>query len=619
MRRGATVGEGDPRFRPPGDLRDLLRTLRDAGELVEVDAEVDPELEVAEIHRRVIAAGGPALLFRRVRGSPYRVVTNLFGTARRVELAFERPELLVHDLIRLLEELPAAAGSTGGVARTLWRARSLLGRLARLGTRHVARAPVLDVVDAPPRLTALPLTKSWSEDGGAFLTLPLVYTEPPGGGAGNLGIYRMQRFDDATTGMHWQIQKGGGFHFDAAERSGADLPVSAFLGGPPAALLSAVAPLPENVPELLLASLLLGSKLKTTRHPSSPHRLLADAEFCLVGRARAHERRPEGPFGDHYGYYSLAHDFPVFRCEAVLHRADAILPATVVGKPRQEDFHLGDFLQRLLAPLFPRVMPGVVDLWSYGETGYHSLAAAVVRDRYKREAMVAGFRILGEGQLSLTKFLLLTDGAVDLHDFKKVLEHVLARARIETDLFVFPNLSMDTLDYTGTRLNEGSKGLLLGLGEPIRTLPREFRGELPSPFERARPFCAGCLVVGGPDHAREPDAAERLAQVAALADWPLVVLSDEPDRASASSMNFLWTTFTRFDPARDLRGSSASIAKGMVVRRPPLVIDARRKHGYPAELLCDPDTAKRVTRRWIDYFSTEVPMGDSARSSLDSV
>ena len=613
------MGASDPRWRPPGDLRDLLRRLREAGELVEVEAEVDPELEVAEIHRRVIAAGGPALLFRRVRGSPYRLVTNLFGTARRVELAFGRPELLVRDLVRLVEELPAAAGSAGGVARTLWRARSLLGRLARLGTRHVARAPVLDVVDAPPRLTELPLTKSWSEDGGPFLTLPLVLTAHPDGKGTNLGIYRMQKFKDGRFGLHFQIGKGGGFHYAASEAEGKPLPVHVILGGPPALTLAAITPLPENVPELLLASLLLGSKLETTRHPSSPHRLLADAEFCLVGRARARERRPEGPFGDHYGYYSLAHDFPVFHCEAVLHRADAILPATVVGKPRQEDFHLGDFLQRLLAPLFPRVMPGVVDLWSYGETGYHSLAAAVVRDRYKREAMVSGFRILGEGQLSLTKFLLLTDGAVDLRDFRKVLEHVLARARIETDLFVFPNLSMDTLDYTGTRLNEGSKGLLLGLGEPIRTLPREFRGELPSPFERARPFCAGCLVVGGPGHASEPDAADRLAQVAALAEWPLVVLSDEPDRAAASSMNFLWTTFTRFDPARDLRGSAASIAKGMVVRRPPLVIDARRKHGYPAELLCDPDTAKRVTRRWIDYFSTEVPMGDSAQSSLDGV
>jgi UbiD family decarboxylase len=615
------VGGSEARFRAPADLRELLRRLREAGELVEVECEVDPELEVAEIHRRVIAADGPALLFRRVRGSPFRLVTNLFGTARRVEIAFGRPELLVRDLVRLVQELPAAAGEAGGVLRGLWRARSLLSRLTRLGTRHVARAPVLDVVDRPARLTQLPLTKSWSADGGAFLTLPLVYTEPPAGigGAGNLGIYRMQRFDDATTGMHWQIQKGGGFHFDAAERSGADLPVSVFLGGPPAALVAAVAPLPENVPELLLTSLLLGSKLPTTRHPASPHRLLADAEFCLVGNVRARERRAEGPFGDHYGYYSLAHDFPVFHCDAVLRRADAILPATVVGKPRQEDFQLGDFLQRLLAPLFPLVMPGVVDLWSYGETGYHSLAAAVVRDRYKREAMVSGFRILGEGQLSLTKFLLLTDRAVDLHDFRKVLEHVLARTRIETDLFVFPNLSMDTLDYTGPRLNEGSKGLLLGLGEPIRTLPGEFRGELPSLFSGARVFCAGCLVVGGPGFEREPDAPARLASAAALADWPLVVLSDEPDRAAASTVNFLWTTFTRFDPARDLRGASTSLSNGAVVRCPPLVIDARRKTGYPAELLCDANTAQRVNQRWREYFSADVRMGDSDRGGLDPV
>jgi 3-polyprenyl-4-hydroxybenzoate decarboxylase len=208
------------------------------------------------------------------------------------------------------------------------------------------------------------------------------------------------------------------------------------------------------------------------------------------------------------------HDFPVFHCETLLRRADAIVPATVVGKPRQEDFFLGDFVQELLAPLFPVVMPSVVQLWSYGETGYHPLAAAVVRDRYKREAMVSAFRILGEGQLSLTKFLLLTDRPVELRDFKALLEHVLARARIETDLFVLPNLSMDTLDYAGAKLNEGSKGVLLGLGDPIRELPREFRGELPAGFPRAAVFCGGCLVVAAPPFAQEAAAAERAARKA---------------------------------------------------------------------------------------------------------
>ena len=622
---------------PPADLRELIAALERRGELVRVAAEVDAELEAPEIHRRVIAAGGPALLFERVKGSPFRLVTNLFGSAARVETAFGHPERLVAELVRFAQELPPAAPET--MVGKLWRSRRLLGRFARLGTREIsaARAPAAEVVESPC-LTQLPLTKSWPEDGGAFFTLPLVFTQAldergAPHGPGNLGIYRMQRFDDASTGMHWQIQKGGGFHFHAAEQRGLDLPVTVFLGGPPAALAAALAPLPENVPELLLVSLLLGKKLPMARHAASLHPLLADAEYCLIGKVKAGERRREGPFGDHYGYYSLAHDFPVFRVEKVARRRDAILPATVVGKPRQEDFFLGDFLQTLLAPLFPLAMPSVVDLWSYGETGYHALAAAVVRDRYKREAMVSAFRILGEGQLSLTKFLLLTDRPVDLHDFRKTLEHVLARTRIESDLFVFPNLAMDTLDYAGAKLNEGSKGVLLGLGEPVRELPRQFPDARaaavapPPECRKAIAFCGGCLVVETAPHAREPDAAERIARHPAFAAWPLVVVTDDAARATASSANFLWTTFTRFDPARDLYFGGSELRDRQLVRRPPLVIDARMKGHLPAELFCDPATKETVTRRWRDYFpkgaggaaraGRDIAMGDSDRGHLD--
>ena len=223
-------------------------------------------------------------------------------------------------------------------------------------------------------------------------------------------------------------------------------------------------------------------------------------------------RRPEGPFGDHYGYYSLKHDYPVFEVDRVFRRRDAIFPATVVGKPAQEDFYIGDYLQELLSPLFPVVMPSVVDLWSYGDTGFHSLAAAVVKDRYGREAISSAFRILGEGQLALTKFLLLTDVRVDLKDFRALLETVLARCRFETDLFVVSNLAMDTLDYTGPKVNEGSKGVLAGLGAPIRDLPREFRGALPAGARAAAVFCGGALCVSGPSWNEDRDFASRLAR-----------------------------------------------------------------------------------------------------------
>ena len=603
------------------DLRAFLEQLRRDGDLVEVAVPVSARLEVAEVHRRVIAAGGPALLFTRVEGSDFPLATNLFGTARRARLAFgTRPFALVHRLVELAHELmPPTPGR-------LWRARDVAFDLLRVGLKSRRSGPVTQVVRPEPRLDRLPALTCWPEDGGPFLTLPLVLTEHPDGrgdpkgGASNLGVYRMQVFGAAETGMHWQIGKGGGFHYDVAERRGEALPVSVLLGGPPALLLGAIAPLPENVPELLLASMLAGGRLRTCPGPRGG-RLLADAEIALVGRVPAGRRRPEGPFGDHYGYYSLAHDYPVFEVATMCHRRDAIFPATVVGKPRQEDFFLGDLVQELLSPLFPLVMPGVVDLWSYGETGFHSLAAAVVRERYAREAMASAFRILGEGQLSLTKFLLVTDRAVDLRDFRAVLEHVLARTNPETDLFVFSNLSMDTLDYTGPEVNRGSKGVWLGLGDPVRELPREFRPPVPPPGDARDPrvFCAGCLVVGAPPFAEERDAAARFAAHPAFAGWPLLVVVDEPRRAAAHPVRFLWTTFTRFEPAADLHAAATRVVRNQVARTPPVAIDARVKPWYPKELFCDPETAARVTRRWSEYFpGGEVEMGDSDQAHLDA-
>jgi UbiD family decarboxylase len=473
---------------------------------------------------------------------------------------------------------------------------------------------VTEEIETDVRLDRLPVITSWHEDGGPFITLPLVYTALPDRPGHNLGMYRMQVYDARTTGMHWQIGKGGGFHYAVAEARGQSLPVTVFLGGPPALILSAIAPLPENVPELMLASLIAGERLPQVQG-HGPHPLLAEAEFALIGDVAPHVRRPEGPFGDHYGYYSLRHDYPVFTVRRLARRRDAIYPATVVGKPRQEDFFIGDLLQELLSPLFPLVMPAVEALWSYGETGYHSLAAAIVKQRYAREAMASAFRILGEGQLSLTKFLLVTDRHVNLRDFKETLEHVLARTNPETDLYVFSNLSMDTLDYTGPRVNEGSKGVWLGLGDPVRDLPRAFSAAaVPAGVTGVRVFCGGCLVVGGPAFDAEPGAPGRLAGDPAFAGWPLVILTDEPLRATASVMNFLWTTFTRFEPAADLHAAGREIIRNHISYRGPIVVDARLKPWYPKELSARDDVAATVTRRWREYFpSGKVEMGDAER------
>lgn len=579
------------------DLRSFLDSLRRENEIVEIEAEVDPYLEIAEIHRRVISTGGPALLFRRVKNSKFPVVTNLFGTPKRMDLAFgQRPLEFVRRAVRAAEELlPPKLGKLIGY-------RDLLFSAAKFGTKRARRAPV---VEGGSRidLNDIPFIQLWPEDGGFFNTLGLVYTESPTTGKHNLGIYRMQRYDKTSTGMHWQIGKGGGFHYFEAEQLNKPLEVTCFLGGPPAMMMAAVAPLPEDVPELMLASLLAGEKIRTADNPlgAGRHRLVAGSEFAICGSVAPHERKPEGPFGDHYGYYSLQHDYPVFRADAVFHRDDAIYPATVVGKPKQEDFFIGDYLQELLSPLFPLVMPAVRDLWSYGETGFHSLAAAVVRERYGREALSVGFRILGEGQLTLTKFLLLTDTPRDLRDFKSLFEHILARVDWRRDLHILSQTAFDTLDYASGKVNYGSKCILIGVGPAVRELEREFSGELPAGISAAEPFCSGCLVVECSPYESEKELAKRIAKWPAFQKWELIVLHDAVECARTAG-KFLWATWTRFDPASDIYAHEVYVQNNHIGYTAPVVIDARMKPWYPKEVEPADETVALVDRRWREYF-----------------
>jgi UbiD family decarboxylase len=575
------------------DLSAFLQILKRESELIEIDARVDPYLEIAEIHRRVIEKGGPALLFTNVANSRFPVVTNLFGTNRRMELAFgKRPQQFVKDMVRAAETIMPPS------LDKIWSMRSLIFDGLRVGTRTVQNGPILNEHKAPPKLTELPLLTSWHSDGGPFVTLPLVYTEHPDGRGHNLGMYRIQRFDDSTTGIHWQIHKGGGYHYHAAEQKNEALPLTLYIGGPPALMLAAIAPLPENIPELVLASLLLGKKLDMVKNPHGGHPLVAQAEFALTGIVPPHIRRPEGPFGDHYGYNSLQHDYPVFQIQHMYNRKNAVYPATVVGRPRQEDYFIGDFLQELLSPLFPLVMSSVRQLKTFGETGFHCLAAARIMDRYPREAFAAGLRILGEGQLSLTKFLILTDGDIDVEDFPKLWKHVLARVDWGKDLFVFANVSQDTLDYTGPSVNKGSKAMLLGLGkEPIRDLPETFNGTLPDSLTRPKAFLPGTLVVQGTDYEAAPELAKEIANWQGLADWPVVILVDDSAAATLNLQEFLWTFFTRFEPAADIHSAEQSVVRYHVGLKPPIVFDCRMKPWYTDVLEVDPETRQKVDAR----------------------
>jgi 3-polyprenyl-4-hydroxybenzoate decarboxylase len=308
----------------------------------------------------------------------------------------------------------------------------------------------------------------------------------------------------------------------------------------------------------------------------------------------------EGPFGDHYGYYGRAHPFPVFHCQKIYHRKNAIYPATVVGKPIQEDLFIGQYLQKLLSPLIPLVIPAVKSLWSYGETGFHPLAAAIIKESYEREALSTAFRILGEGQLSLTKFLLITDQPIDLSDSKTLLETVLARFRPDVDLFIFANTSNDTLDYTGPKLNHGSKAILLGLGEEKRTLPDYFRGTLPRPISKARAFCKGCLVLQAPSYETFQDVSQLLEHID-FAPWPFLILVDDLEATCSSTLEFLWSVFTRFEPAGDMFSAHMHVKRHHITYSIPILIDARMKPSYPQEAIVDDATKKLVDKRWTEY------------------
>jgi UbiD family decarboxylase len=593
------------RFR---NLKSFIQELQRTNQLVVIDEPVDANQEIAEIHRRVIAANGPALLFRKVKGKRFPVATNLFGTKERVDLAFsDIPKNIVRRISQLPHELLPPS------LKKVWAQRDLASPLLRVGIRQKRGGPVTANRLSGDQLLELPALTSWPEDGGPFLTLPLVNTMSVTGKPENLGMYRIQLHGPSETGAHFQIGKGGGFHLWEAEQRNVPLPTNIYLGGPPALILAAIAPLPENVPEMLLASLVQGERLDRSSVAESALAVVSEAEFALVGEVPPGVRRPEGPFGDHYGYYSLRHDYPVFRPKCIYHRDDAIYPATVVGKPRQEDLYIGDYLQELLLPMIPVVMPSIVDLWSYGETGFHSLTSAVVRERYARECMGTGFRILGEGQLTLTKFLMLIDRPMDLRNFRQVLTYLLERADWVRDLFVFSEVSMDTLDYAGPEVNKGSKGIMVGVGEARRALPSEMSGDVVSGVIRdARVFSPGCLVIQLPAFEREKIDFDELLRQPALQDWPLIVAVDNVEKATYSDAAFLWTTFTRFEPAADIHIQSDGIARHRPRYRGPLLIDARMKPWYPKELFCDPEVARQVSDRWLKYFPAgKVVMGDS--------
>lgn len=586
---------------------EFIKVLQNENEVHVIREDVDPVLELAEIQRRVVAKKGPALLFTNVKGTSFPVATNLFGSEKRIHLAFgPKPIQNIQRLAKLAKEIVPPKLSR------LWKDRNLAWLPFIVGLKRTGSGAVL--ANSQTDTKGLPQFVSWPKDGGPFVTLPLVYTQNPHSGAGNLGMYRVQLFGDNTVGMHIQIHRGGGFHYYEAEKENKSLPAHVYIGGPPALTIAAVAPLPEEIPELVFASFLMGEKLRLTHKKSiSPYPIIADADFAIIGEIPPFKRKPEGPFGDHYGYYSLQHDYPYMDVRSVLFRKDAIWAATVVGRPPQEDHYIAEFLQDLLSPLFPLVMPQVLGVWAYEESGVHSLAAAIVKERYFREAFMGALRILGEGQLSLTKCLLVTNERVNLKNFSETFKTIVERCDPKTDMFIFSNISQDTLDYTSGKVNKGSKMLLLGISNPadppkFLNLKNNFNTSFKdSRFSNPKVYLPGVLVVQGAPFQKGDGLGKKLLEED-LKGFHFVFLVDDASDSTKSDSDFIWTMFTRMEPASDVH-SNATILGNHISHEPPVVFDCRMKPWIPEVLIPDPETIKNVDKKFQSMID-QMPRGD---------
>ncbi len=596
-------------------LRQCIEDLASIGQLVRIEQPVDPNLEAAQIQRRVYEAGGPAVYFSSVKGCRFPMVSNLFGTMDRVRHLFRDSLETVARLVELSVDPADMLRRPKLYLNVPWLARCARPRTVRSG-------PVLA---NETTIDQLPQLKCWPADGGAYVTLPQVYTEDPdrpGVAHSNLGMYRVQLSGGEYTpnrevGLHYQIHRGIAAHHAAAIRREEILRVNVFVGGPPAMMVAAVMPLPEGISELAFAGLLGRRRVPMIgRDGSLP--IHAEADFCITGYLDPKRLLPEGPFGDHLGYYSLRHDFPVIRVEHVYHRERPVWPFTVVGRPPQEDSMFGKLVHELVGPAIPKTIPGVRAVHAVDAAGVHPLLLAVGSERYvpyedprrPRELVTLANALLGHGQLSLAKYLLIVAGEdnpeLDVRDVDEVLRHVLERADWRRNLHFQTCTTIDTLDYTGDGLHQGSKLVIAVAGPPRRTLPVAIDSRIKIPedlgFGGPRVLLPGILVVQGPAYRAEPPerdtAVQRFCDVYTRADaingFPLIVIVDDSRVAAQTLGDFLWTTFTRSNPATDVYGIEPFFVDKHWGCFGSLMIDARSKPHHAPPLEEDPDVTRRV-------------------------
>lgn len=589
-------------------LGEFVQYLESIGELKRIRTEVDSHLEVTEIASRALREKKPAMLFENIKGSKYPLAINVYASDRRIELALGRhPQAIGDELITFFEQMIPPKPSL------LWKNRSFVRRLLKARPRTVLFGSSQQVV-MEPNLDILPVQTCWPDDGGRFITQGQVFTYDPVDAKRNVGMYRMHVYDKATTGMHWQIQKGGGFHYYRAEQLGKELEVAVALGTDPALLLAAVSALPEGMDEMMFASFLRGERIPMTRGKKISIQVPANAEFILEGIVPPNKRRMEGPFGDHFGHYSNVAPFPVFHIRTVTHRKNPIYPATVVGIPPMEDKFLGDATQQILGPLARLIHKEVRELWAYYEAGFHNLLVVSVEERYKKEAMKAALGLLGTGQLALTKCLVLVSENINPRDWLSVLREIRDHFDPHYDFVLLPKVPLDTLDFTSFKMELGSKMIIDATkktrskdqksersGKNIYQLKNRI-SHLKSMDRRivdARLVEESLLMVKVRSHGRA--ILEKLVKQKELQTVKIIaVVSDDVDIQNQES--YIWGIFTRFDCERDVRFSEESLIGISPIYKGVMGIDATWKKGYPAPLEMDTAIVRRVNKRWDSYW-----------------
>ena len=586
-------------------LSDFLAELERRGDLKRVTREVDWACEVTEIACREAKMEGPALLFENVRGAAFPLAVNVLAARRRIEWGLGRTPAAVGAEIEAL--FHAAPRLSPG---ELWGMRGSAARVLAMRPKKIGAGPAQET-RLGPDLTSLPNLQLWPKDGGRFVTFGLVLTEHPDDLTRNLGIYRMHVYDTHTTGMHWQIGKGGGFHHHAAEKRQLPLEVAVSVGADPATLLAAVAPLPEGIDELSFAGFLRGAPTRLARARTLSMRVPADAEFVLEGEVPFGERHPEGPFGDHFGHYSHAAPFPVFHLRDITHRARPVYQASVVGKPPQEDKFMGEAVQEMFTGVLKVIHPEIRDLWAYFEAGFHNLLVVSVGNRFAKEAKKTALGLMGTGQLSLTKAIILVDEDVNPRDRAVVFGALARNFDPEEDFMLLPGVPLDTLDFTSFTMNLGSKMVLDAQSKPgvsresraraAATTPRGPAPQLPDPraftpaVQASRLAWGGMLVVQVPSEGRA--VVERLIQRPEYAALKLIV-AVSADVPLDDDELLLWGIFTRFDCARDIVPARIEARGAWLTCHGPLGIDATWKQGYPETVASPPEVIARVSGWW---------------------